>query len=367
MIAPAPAAASRDILISVQALRFLAAAMVLLGHLQDSLRRGRIKGAEAVSDPTMIPWHSGVDIFFIVSGFIMFFMSAAHFGKPGAPGMFLQRRAIRVIPLYWLFTSLMIAVIFALPGKVVHDDLDAPHLLATYFFVPWPNADGAVQPLLSVGWTLNFEMLFYAVFAVSMLLPLRAGMIALVTAFGAMVAAGWLLPLPEPFATWTKPLILEFLFGISLAAIYMRGIRLSVALRLGLVALGVALLIAGEAAGLRGEVGRWLLWGVPSALIAAGFILGPDFALTRFTEVLRLGGDASYSLYLSHLFSLRAIGLVWPFLGIKNGWAFIVVAGMGSIIAAVLVYLLIEKPMLRLLRSFGSGERPRAPPRLHNA
>ncbi len=367
MTIAATAKPSHDILISVQALRFLAAAMVLLGHLQDSLRRGRIKGAEAVSDPTMIPWHSGVDIFFIVSGFIMFFMSAAHFGKPGAPGQFLERRAIRVIPLYWLFTSLMIAVIFALPGKVVHDDLDAPHLLATYFFIPWPNADGAVQPLLSVGWTLNFEMLFYAVFAAAMFLPLRAGLIALISTFGVFVIAGWALPLPEPFATWTKPLILEFLFGISLAALYMSGIRLGAVARLCLVALGVALLIVGEAAGLRGEVGRWLLWGVPSAFIAAGFILGPDFATTRLTEALRLGGDASYSLYLSHLFSLRAIGLVWPLLGITNGWAFIAVAGTGSIIAAVLVYLLIEKPMLRLLRSFGGVGRKRAAPRLHNA
>lgn len=363
----AAAKPSGDILVSVQALRFLAAAMVLLGHLQDSLRRGRIKGAEAVSDPTMIPWHAGVDIFFVVSGFIMFFMSAAHFGSPGAPGQFLRRRAIRVIPLYWLFTSLMIAVILALPGKVVHDDLDAPHLMATYFFIPWPNADGAVQPLLSVGWTLNFEMLFYALFAAAMLLPLRAGMIALATAFGGLVIVGWALSLPEPFATWTKPLILEFLFGIGIAALYMKGVRLPVLARLGLVAAGAALLIAGEAAGLRGEVGRWLLWGAPSALIAAGFIFGGDFPSSGFTGALRLGGDASYSLYLSHLFSLRAIGLAWPVLGISNGWAFIAVAGTGSIVAAVLVYLLVEKPMLRALRGSGRAARSRPSPRLHNA
>jgi peptidoglycan/LPS O-acetylase OafA/YrhL len=200
-----------------------------------------------------------------------------------------------------------------------------------------------------------------------MLLPLRAGMIALVSAFAALVLAGWLLPLPEPFATWTKPIILEFLFGIGLAALYLSGVRLSGFVRLGLVAAGVALMMAGEAAGLRGEVGRWLLWGVPAALIAAGFILGPDFAVTRFTQALRLGGDASYSLYLSHLFSLRAIGLVWPMLGVTNGWAFIAVAGAGSIIAAVLIYLLVEKPMLRLLRTLGGAGRPRAAPRLHNA
>lgn len=367
MTGPSTKPDTRDILISVQALRFLAAAMVLLGHLQDSLRRGRIKGAEAVSDPSFIPWHSGVDIFFVVSGFIMFFMSASLFGRPGAPGEFLQRRAIRVIPLYWLFTSLMIAVIFALPGKVVHDDLDLPHLLATYFFVPWPNSTGAVQPLLSVGWTLNFEMLFYVLFAASMLLPVRAGMIALVSAFVALVTAGWVLPLPEPLATWTKPIVFEFLFGIAIAALYMKGIRLSGALRLSLVAAGLILLIAGEVAGLRGDVGRWLLWGVPAALIAGGFILGPDFAATRFTQAIRLGGDASYSLYLSHLFSLRAIGLVWPMTGVTNGWAFIVVAGAGSIIAAIAIYLLIERPMLRLLRTLGGGRRTRAAPSLHSA
>lgn len=357
----------RDILISVQALRFLAAAMVLFGHLQDTLRRGRIKGAEAVSDPTFMPWHSGVDIFFVVSGFIMFFMSAAAFGQPGAPGAFLSRRVIRVVPLYWFFTTLMITVILALPGKVVHDDLDAAHLLATYFFVPWPNADGAIQPLLSVGWTLNYEMLFYAVFAASMLLPLRAGMSVIVAAFAALVIAGWTLPLEGPIEAWTRPIILEFLFGIAIAALYRRGVRLGFVARLGLVGAGVALLIAGEASGLRGEIDRVLLWGVPAALIAAGFILGSDFPATRLNEAIRLGGDASYSLYLSHLFTLRAIGLAWPFTGISNGWAFVVVAGAGSILAAVLVYLLLEKPMLSVLRRFVLSSRPRSPARLHNA
>lgn len=367
MSTPSSAAAPRDVLISVQALRFLAAAMVLFGHLQDTLRRGRIKGAEAVSDPTFMPWHSGVDIFFVVSGFIMFFMSASAFGKPGAPGAFLSRRVIRVVPLYWFFTTLMIAVILALPGKVVHDDLDMPHLLATYFFVPWPNADGAIQPLLSVGWTLNYEMLFYALFAASMLLPLRAGMTVLISAFAALVIAGWTLPLEGPVEAWTRPIILEFLFGIAIAALYRKGVSLSRGARLALVAAGVGLLIAGEASGLRGEVDRFLLWGMPAALIAAGFILGSDFPATRFNAAIKLGGDASYSLYLSHLFTLRAIGLAWPLTGISNGWAFIVVAGIGSIVAAVLVYLLLEKPMLAILRRFSLPARPRPAARLHNA
>lgn len=346
-------------LVSVQALRFIAAAMVLIGHLEDSLRRGRIEGTDAVVDPTMISWHAGVDIFFIVSGFIMYLTSIDAFGEKDSPQRFLQRRIVRVVPLYWFFTSLMIAVILLMPGKVVHDDLDPGHLIGSYFFIPWPRADGDVQPLLSVGWTLNFEMLFYLAFALALMLPRRAGLTALVGGFIALVLIGQTFPLSWPLGTWCQPIILEFLFGIGIAHLYVRGVRFNGAVRLALIAAGFGLLSLGNVLELKGVVGRWLLWGGPSVLIAAGFILGNDWKAGWLTRALKLGGDASYSLYLSHLFSLRGFGLLWAALGFTSGWGFVAAASVVAIAASIVVYLLIEKPLLSWLRRY--LDRPSRP------
>ena len=87
-------------------------------------------------------------------------------------GQFLQRRLLRVLPLYWFYTLLKVALLAAVPAVAMRYSLDLSHLAASLAFVPWTSPWGEVQPVLPVGWTLNFEMLFYALFALAMLLGL---------------------------------------------------------------------------------------------------------------------------------------------------------------------------------------------------
>ncbi len=327
-------------------LRFVAAFLVLIEHLLQAFERGYVDSGALVS-PVPILWRSGVDIFFVISGFIMLYVTVNQFGGVASAKDFLVRRIVRIVPLYWLFTTLAVAAMIALPDRVNNAAIDPAHVGLSYLFIPWPRADGAVQPPLGPGWTLNYEMFFYVIFAVGLCFRRTMGLMLVALAFILAIVLGRLAgPALGPFAFWTQPMILEFLFGIALAALYLRGVRLRPFARIALVLAGLAL---GGYAELHSFsfASRWLWAGVPSLLIAAGVVLGPeprDFPLRRW---LVLGGGASYALYLSHLFSLKAVGIVWQKLGIDSSLGFLLVAGAVAIVAAVLVHLFVEKPMLR--------------------
>lgn len=349
---------------SLQALRFIAAAMVLIGHLHDTLRRGRTEGLEPFWDPTGLPWHAGVDIFFVVSGFVMYFMTSRSFGRPGVPVQFLKRRVIRVVPLYWIFTLAAVIATLVLPGKVSNNVVTPSHVVASLLFIPWlsPSGGGAIPPL-SVGWTLNFEFLFYAVFAAALAFPRRIGLAFITLVFLLLTTfKGYA---PESLAVqvniWGMKIVFEFLYGILIAYLFLSGVRLPIAVRVVCVVVALVLLSAGNQAGLNEFRDRWLYWGVPSAMIVAAFVLGPDLPDRWWSRLLVLGGDASYALYLSHLFTLRGVGLVWERLHGENSLLYFAVAFFASMAVAVMVHLMLEKPLLRVLRrSDGSARAPNA-------
>ena len=100
---------------------------------------------------------SGVDLFFVISGFVMVYSSETLFGTKGAAIVFFTRRLARIAPPYWLLTAIAIPVM-SLP-------IDWGSLLGSYLFIPYRAAAGNITPLYGVGWTLNFEMYFYALFS----------------------------------------------------------------------------------------------------------------------------------------------------------------------------------------------------------
>ena len=100
---------------------------------------------------------SGVDLFFVISGFIMVYSSEDLFGARGAWRTFLTRRLVRIVPLYWLTTAITIPLMSL--------TVDWQSLLGSYFFIPYRAPSNAIVPLHGVGWTLNLEMFFYVIFA----------------------------------------------------------------------------------------------------------------------------------------------------------------------------------------------------------
>lgn len=342
---------------SLQILRFIAAGLVLVGHVQHDVLDLGI-GGEGYQEFRPVVWGAGVDIFFIISGFIIYFLTYKHFNERGYTKEFLRRRFIRVAPAYWLFTTLMLVAMTVFRSRVSHAEANIAHVLASYTFLPWPRADGDLRPILSLGWTLNYEVFFYLVFAAVLWLPRARAMQILSVGFVLGVLFGS--RVPEPFwmiRFWTSPIILEFLLGIGLAQAYLSGWKISA--KVGAVAAiaGVLLMVGVKAAGVYETLPRPVWAGIPALLICGGFILAPEPKSSgRLLSGLEYGGDISYSIYLSHGFTVNCLAIVWQRLGLKEPVLFVVVAVLASIFAAHLVYQFCEKPMLNF---FHSATQPR--------
>ena len=326
-----------DHLSGLQSLRALAAIMVLFGHALAEAEH--YFGLSLPGDA--IPWTRGVDIFFVISGFVVTLSARRFIGQPGA---FFRRRVLRVVPLYFFFTTLMVAVLLIVPGVAKDTDLDPAQILSSYAFFPHERTDGRLAPVLSLGWTLNYEMFFYAVLAacLAMSRPWLAAAVCLVglATFGLIVE-----PVQPQIAFWSNPLILEFLYGMSLAGLWISGWRVP-SWRLAVTALltGLIFLIVLDTVSLP----RFLAAGVPATMIvAAGTLLSPARTLPG-----QLMGDASYALYLSHRFTLRATTLLLlPVLPATHTGAFVYITFVCvlSVAVAVLTFRVMERPLLKWL------------------
>ena len=318
----------------LQFLRALAAIMVLVGHA--------IAEAEhyfAVPfHLDFVPWPRGVDIFFVISGFIITLSAARYMGRPIA---FLQRRMIRVVPLYYFFTTLMVITFFIFPGGPKDTIFDLGQVFSSYGFFPYARYDGKVVPILSLGWTLNYEMFFYVLCALSLLLRhaslgLCLGiffiiLLGVVSEFGATI-----------WSFWTSSIMVEFIYGILLAKTFQAGWAIpNMSVATGIFITAFMLLIALAPT----DLPRFVAAGFPAALIvAAGTLFCPPHFMRW--QVL---GDASYALYLSHRFTLRtATILLVPILpqSILGSWAYLFCVSVLSVGVAILVHLWLERPFL---------------------
>jgi len=298
-----------------------------------------------------VPWAAGVDVFFVISGFIIVHASRNLFEAPGAGKVFLARRVARVAPLYWTATTLYLAVALISPEVLNRSILEPGFVLASYLFIPLARPDGLVQPLYSLGWTLNYEMYFYLLFALVLFWPMRKAVIGLAAALAATVVVGGLVALPQPLAFWTDPIVLEFALGMGLALLKAEGLVLSRPVRAALVTGGLVLLVGGAAA----DWPRMIAFGIPAALFVAAAALGPDRvrATTWLTRTGSALGDASYALYLTHPFVIRAGREVLVGSGLASAigpWAYIVLAVTGAVLASLLVFRWYERPVTEWIR-----------------
>lgn len=299
-----------------------------------------------------LPWTRGVDIFFVISGFIIVLASRNLHGTPGGVRTFLRRRFRRVVPLYWLFTTLMLGVLLAVPGAAKDTVLDWQQVAGSYLFLPVERYDGRIAPILSLGWTLNFEVFFYALFALSLLIPRKPGLILLLSGLTLWVMIGAVFGFTAPaLRFWSNPIVLEFGFGVCLGWFHLwrgRAVSPSLPISLALCCGGLlALCVFGEVNG----VPRWLGAGLPAAALVTGaaFFWPHTFAAGPVSRMGELLGDSSYALYLSHRFVLRSLTLgllpILPATGM-GALGYVVLASGISVGAGVLVFVTIERPFL---------------------
>jgi exopolysaccharide production protein ExoZ len=233
----------------------------------------------------------GVDLFFVISGFIM--MALTERGEIGA-GRFLQERCLRIVPTYWMAT-LLTAIMAS--TKIFNSYAAPPDivlLMKSFAFVPAYNKAGLLWPTLYLGWTLNFEVFFYLVFAATLFLQPRLWLPTLAFVLLSLVAFGFYDGAKgAALSVYTDPRLAEFLGGAFLGAIFGATLqKRSFARTIYLTALAIAFLAV------LGTFSRNLIFGAVSmALIASGLVLERINWLPRFPALLAIG-NASYSIYL---------------------------------------------------------------------
>jgi peptidoglycan/LPS O-acetylase OafA/YrhL len=335
----------------VQVLRFFAAAAVLFAHLQhEAATRLPTAGFKPF---TLIDGGIGVDLFFIISGFIMYHVSADKFACKGAAGDFLVRRYLRIAPLYYLATALMLLATFTFDNAVSIAQPNWDHVAASFVFFPALNELGQAVPVLKLGWTLNFEVYFYAVFALTLLFGRKAGLLVLLMLLGAVVLLAQVLPDPPvAVAFWGQSLVFEFLGGIGIALLYRRGARIDGPQAWGVIVSSLLLLAGLKWGGVVPYLPRALYAGVPAWLIVAAVVCAPfDEHQGAIKRCLAAGGEASYAIYVIHPFGIRAATLIWDRLALPvQPFLYIALLMIVVIAGAFAVNVLIERPLDRWLR-----------------
>jgi exopolysaccharide production protein ExoZ len=355
----------RQTLTQVQVLRALAATSVALRHAQHDAASLELEAGRTFQAWNPIPWSAGVDIFFVISGLIMVHTSRQLFAKTGGARLFLSRRIARIVPLYWSVTTLYLVVALLAPTFLNQTYINSRFVIESYFFIPATRPDGVVQPLYELGWTLNYEMLFYVLFAAAIMLPMRWAVTVLLTTLVGMVFAGRLAaPLREPFAFWTDPIILEFALGVMVGIMCASGLRPSGLIRACVAATGLAaLMLAAAFPEISIGIARPVVYGIPASLIVWSAALAPS-ELRHESRAARWGagvGDASFALYLLHPFVIRAMRIIFWRTGLillLGPWTFIALALATTFGVALITYRLFEKPLTgraRRLLGVGSG------------
>jgi exopolysaccharide production protein ExoZ len=342
-------------ILSVQYLRGLAALLVVAAHA----------GAHPLTTEFYLYGRIGqlgVTLFFVISGFIMVAITGT---GPLKPLDFLRRRAIRIVPLYWIFTGLAAVLAVLAPSMFHSTTFTWPHFLQSLAFIPHlaPGRTDSTSPLLSLGWTLNFEAMFYVAFALFGLFVARTRVAILSVAFLALTLYGlFARPTDPALSFYTDSMILAFVVGCWLGLGWLNGTfgRLPRMMLPALGAIGVIAAIIGFVydQSVASPVSFLSVLALATTLVAGGLMLDRKLRPMPLLEKL---GDASYAIYLIHMFVVGALVAVTrrfadptePLVGI----AIIVAAVLLSSVAGLLVHRYVEKPLLKLLR----GRRRVAP------
>ncbi|WP_275789050.1 acyltransferase family protein [Pararhizobium gei] len=325
----------------IQYLRAFAALAVVVFHAAEKTGHHFAIGA------------AGVDVFFVISGFIMWVISDR---RPLTPLAFLVERIRRIGPVYWLATLVMVAG--GLAGLFPNLVVTVQHLAASLLFIPARSpSNGEIWPVLVQGWTLNFEIFFYLVFALSLTLPRRFRLATVAAFFVLLVLAGGLFETGNAlFLTYTRPIMLEFVAGMLIGQLWLTG-------RVPGPRTGM-LLVAAALAGFAGlEIFKLPFDAFKCGPLAIALVSG-ILALEAAGKVgrwrpLAFLGDASYSVYIWHTFAISVLVKFGMAAGIGSGILFpaAVVAG---VIAGSIAYVGLERPLTQLLRSNRPNTSPKA-------
>lgn len=328
-------------ILSIQYLRGIAALLIVLTHIafkDQQYSLGNFKFDSGIF---------GVDIFFVISGFIIYFVSV---NKPsGLKGIisYLKHRIVRIIPLYWILTGIALIIYIIMPENV-NQHTGSTDVINSFTLFP-----SETRYLLAVGWTLSYEFYFYSLFSITLFftnhrfktISLILLLLSCLGIFMKNYVDGFY------FNFLTNDLLLEFLYGVIIAKVYLHLQKNEIMIAfisLGMFLVSMVFYFFELKTGFRG-----IDFGLPAMFLVLGILMLEkqlNHVKIKFLETL---GTLSYSLYLVHLFALAFVALIYRKLHINTveSEIFYLVAMFSiSLISSYFVYTFIEKPLLALLR-----------------
>ncbi|MDO7931543.1 acyltransferase [Xanthomonas euvesicatoria] len=331
---------------SLQALRALAAVAVVIFHLinAEAVYGGELQILGGIAHLG----YAGVDMFFAISGFIMVLVCSGKFGDAQGAADFLTKRAIRIYPLYWICTGAIALVLVVKPG-LLDPALEEKSLLGSFLLLPQEGG-----PLLVVGWTLTFELFFYVMTALALAFGRERYLPVMLGGWAVVLALLQWVPAEGAWAQlFTSPLAFEFIAG-AVAGLLWR--RMSPKQAIGALCVSVVLVsVAAWALLQRPDFGqtqavRTLAFAVPCALAIAAAARLERCALLPVPRWASALGDASYSLYLTHVFVLSLCGRLWsvvaPTGSLVTNAAFLATSFAACCVVALVTYRVLERPLL---------------------
>ena len=342
---------------NIQALRGIAIILVVLLHLANAECLYGDKGP--VLSAFSVLGGSGVDLFFVISGFVMATITRGTFRKKGSLPLFLYSRAARIYPPYWVFSLALLAAHLVFPQAGDPQRWQEIDVARSLLLLPQVRL-----PILVVGWTLVLELYYYGVVALSLLLPERSFVGLLLVWAGVVTAANVVfssaaITLGPAALVVLYPQTIEFIAGCLLARFVQAGHRRWGAPCFTVGATLLPALYAAYAAFRPGNFPsaweRLALFGLPSTLMVYGACGMEQAGAARLPRLLMFVGDRSYTLYLTHVPVIVAASLLYSRMTAGEPAAALA-AGSFRIVAvgafAAGGYAVAELPLHRVARRF---------------
>ena len=269
----------------IQALRLMAATMVVLLHSTFYIST-RVNPLY----PVWSPGYYGVHIFFVISGFVMILSSQTNSQRQMNWMNFATQRLIRIVPLYWLVNIIKLLIFEIFPSHI-RINSSPFHILLSMFFVPARSDVGILEPFYGVGWTLNFEMMFYFLFTLALwrrknplywITPVLIGL-AIISLFKTQ---HW-----PSISFYCDPIVLNFIWGMLIATLYNKPIILNVRLAICFFLFGFITIV---------YIPNAPFLGLQYASLVLGTVYIEPYIGHRIPKWVIRGGTTSYALYLLH-------------------------------------------------------------------